>query len=535
MDLAQYVDALRKFWWLVVAGALVGGAYGLHNVRQVVPEYRSSVTFWVITTGTPDAGVSGAVQGDQFAQRRVNSYVALLSQERLAARIAADPRVDLTPPQVSRMIAGRGDLDTVLLTADITSTSRADTELVGEVLAGEFVDLVSELETPPGRPATVQLEVVSGPSVRELAPRTRLMVGFPGLVGTVLGLGVALILQLRDTRVHTEAQVQSITGSRVLGEIPFERRVGSTPLLVDSDPTSKFAESFRQLRTNIQFLNVERESKVLVVTSSVAGDGKSVTAANLAVSLDLTGCRTLVIEADLRRPKAAAHFGVPPRSPGLTDVLAGWATLDGALQPWGGGELAVLPSGRLPPNPSELLGSDPMRRLIGQLRSRFEVIIIDTPPLLPVTDAVVAAGQADGVLLVVRAGKTTRHQIERSISSLGVVDAPLLGVVMTMAPLASRSDYRYESYRTQRINPVGDPLRGQSPPADLVTAPQPGELGQEGADPEVDTAPDGAIRRDTAERADYEIYSAPPESKPGDHGPRRSRSTRLGSPGAGPG
>jgi capsular exopolysaccharide synthesis family protein len=529
MDLAQYVDALRKFWWLVVAGALVGGAYGLNNVRQVVPEYQSSVTFWVVTTGNPDAGVSGAVQGDQFAQRRVNSYVALLSQERLAARIAADPRVDLTPPQVSRMIAGRGDLDTVLLTADISSTSRVHAELVGEVLASEFVELVSELETPPGRPATVQLEVVSGPSVRELAPRTRLMVGFPGLVGAALGLGLALLLQLRDTRVHTEAQVQNITGSRVLGEIPFERRVGSTPLLVDDDPTSKFAESFRQLRTNVQFLSVERESTVLVVTSSVPGDGKSVTAANLAVSLDLTGCRTLVIEADLRRPKAAAHFGVAPGAPGLTDVLAGWATLDDALQPWGGGELVVLPSGRLPPNPSELLGSDPMRRLIRQLRSRFEVIIIDTPPLLPVTDAVVAASRSDGVLLVVRAGKTTRHQIERSMSSLGAVDAPLLGVVMTMAPLASRSDYRYESYRTPRLNSAGDPFRRQSPPADFATAQDAGELGQEGADPEVDTAPDRSVRRDTAERADSEICSTPPGGKSDGHGP--TGSDRSAGPG----
>jgi succinoglycan biosynthesis transport protein ExoP len=218
--------------------------------------------------------------------------------------------------------------------------------------------------------------------------------------------------------------------------------VKDQPLLVDVDPQSLRAESFRQLRTNIQFLDVDDPIKVVVVTSAVAEEGKSVTSANLALAMMATSARVLIIEADLRRPVQSDFFGVE-RAAGLTDVIAGRVDLDDVLQPWGTDGLAILPSGHLPPDPSELLGSAAMSKLLGRLRERFDFIVIDTPPLLPVTDAAVLATQADGVVLVVRYGKTSRHQVSSALRSIRAVGARFLGTVLTMAPSSRSGTYTY--------------------------------------------------------------------------------------------
>jgi capsular exopolysaccharide synthesis family protein len=441
MDLQQYLQAVRKFWWVILIPALLGGAYGAYQTSQAVPKYRASITFFIATTS--DTGVAGAAQGDTFAQRRVNSYVGLLSSDKLAEMVAETADVGLTPAQVRGMIGGRGDLDTVLLTATVTSTSRALAQDVADAVATEFVTFVDSVESSGPNPASVHLRVVSGPSVHEVATRGKLTTAVKAMVGLLLGLGLAVLLELRDNTVRTEEQLRVLEAGPVLGRIPFDRRVRSAPLLVEADQLSTVAEAFRQLRTNLQFIDIARPVQVLVVTSSVADEGKSVTASNLALSLMAANRHVLLIEADLRRPRLADYFEVD-RSIGLTDVIAGQAELDDALHHWVPGGLSVLPSGHLPPNPSELLGSAAMRGLIERLRDRFDMIIIDTPPLLPVTDGAVAAAWADGVVLVVREGKTTRHQVATSVRSLHAVSARLLGVVLTMA--TTRRGSGYESY-----------------------------------------------------------------------------------------
>jgi receptor protein-tyrosine kinase len=253
------------------------------------------------------------------------------------------------------------------------------------------------------------------------------------VVGLVVGLGLAWLLEVRDKTIRSEAQLSALDTVPVLAMIPFDRRLRDAPRVRHLPASSAGIESFRQLRTNLEFIDVNSPVQILVVTSSVAEEGKTTTATNLAAALVAADRKVLIVEADLRRPTLDEYFRVD-RAVGLTDVIVGRGDIDTALQSVGFNGLMLLPSGQLPPNPSELVGSEAMVQLLETLRDRFDMIIINTPPLLPVTDAAVLSAHADGAVVVVRAGKTTRHQLMLAMRSLQAVGARLLGTVLNMAP-----------------------------------------------------------------------------------------------------
>lgn len=468
MDLRQYLKAMRKFWWVILIPAVLGAAFGAFSAARQEPVYQGSVTFFVRTTGEGTA--NGQFAGDQFAQRRVNSYVALLSTERLADRIIEATGLDLTTGQLRGMIGASGDVNTVLLDGTVTSASEEEARTIVEALAVEFVGLVDEVENTSNNGARVSLEVVSGPEVSQVPTRPMLTIALRTFMGLVVGFALALVFELRDTSVRTDEQLQQLGAGPLLGRVPADRRIKDAPLVINEESQSIRAEAYRQLRTNLQFIDLENPVQTLVITSSLPGEGKSNTSANLALTMAAAGHRVLVIEADFRRPRVADLFDVE-RAVGLSDALVGRVALDDVIQPWGSDRLEVLPSGQLPPNPSELLGSDSMARLIERCRSEFDTIIIDTPPLLPVTDAAVVASRADGTLLAIRHGRTSRHQVSMSIRSLEAVGANVLGSVFTMVPMdraSGYSSYQYEPH--ERSEDAGRtiryPMRGRKPRAE---------------------------------------------------------------------
>ncbi|MFW8745217.1 CpsD/CapB family tyrosine-protein kinase, partial [Mesorhizobium japonicum] len=217
------------------------------------------------------------------------------------------------------------------------------------------------------------------------------------------------------------------------------------PLIVHDDPNSARAEAFRSLRTNLQFLDVEGGPRSFVIASAIPEEGKTTTAANLAIAIAQSGARVAVVDADLRRPRLAGYLGLEG-AVGLSDVLIGRVPLTDALQPWGNVPLMVLPAGTRPPNPSELLGSRAMELLLQVLEREFDTVLIDVPPLLPVTDGALLAKQTRGALLLVAAGRVRRDELAGAIRALENVDAHLSGLILTMLPVKGPDAYGRYGY-----------------------------------------------------------------------------------------
>ncbi|WP_337925098.1 polysaccharide biosynthesis tyrosine autokinase [Arthrobacter jiangjiafuii] len=277
------------------------------------------------------------------------------------------------------------------------------------------------------------------------APNTELNILAGLVIGAALGTGWALLKARFDTKVRGEEDLRRITDVPLLGGTAFDTDAQKKPLLTQASHQSPRAESFRQIRTNLQFAGVGTKSKITLVTSSLPGEGKSTTAINIAIAMAQSGKRVVLVDADLRRPSTADYLGIES-SVGLTTALVGTAAVESLLQPWGDDELFVLASGQIPPNPSELLGSGAMSKLLNQLEQDFDAVIVDAPPLIPVTDASVLAQVVGGVVLVVGSSKVKSQDLQKSIELLQLVGANILGVVLNLLPTNGPDAYSYSYY-----------------------------------------------------------------------------------------
>ena len=255
------------------------------------------------------------------------------------------------------------------------------------------------------------------------------------VVGALLGLGAAFFVDYFDQSIKTAEDLDKVgTDLPLLAVIPLEPPPDQRPIAL-SEPDDLAVESYRALRTNVQFLGLERDVKVIQVTSGMPGEGKTTTATNLAVVLAQTGANVVLVDADLRRPRVNQMFSVDGTL-GLTDSLTG-ESIDMTMHPLDE-HFSVMASGRIPPNPSEMLSSRRMAIVIGELRKRFDFIVVDSAPTLAVSDAIALAQHMDGVLVVVQAGRTTIPQVRRTLAALDQVNAPVLGLVLNKA--SDRSD-----------------------------------------------------------------------------------------------
>jgi capsular exopolysaccharide synthesis family protein len=276
------------------------------------------------------------------------------------------------------------------------------------------------------------------------------------LGGLMIGAGAALARHLLDTTVTSADQLTALAEAPNLTTIGYARAVRRRPLTVHELPDAPRAEAFRQLRTNLRFVDLDNHHKVIVVTSPLPAEGTTTTTLNLAIALASGGEKVLVVEADLRRPDAARLLGLAS-TVGLTSVLTYGVPLDQAIQPWRDG-VDLLASGPLPPNPAELLGSMHMAALLAEVGSWYDTVLVDTPPLLPVTDAAAIAPAADGVLLVTRFRKTTREQVAAAVAAISSVSVPLLGTVLNMVPRRGpRACARYHTYYASHPSPERAP------------------------------------------------------------------------------
>jgi succinoglycan biosynthesis transport protein ExoP len=281
-------------------------------------------------------------------------------------------------------------------------------------------------------------------------------------LGLTTGIGLAFLLEGIDNTVRTPEQAQVISGLPSLGMIPLGLKNGAestrkklsvtsskeaVELVTQARPQSQMAESYRALRTSLLLTSLGAPPKVILVTSALPQEGKTTTSINCAIVLAQKGTRVLLIDADLRRPGIHKTLGMGPRN-GLSNVLTGSATLSQAVVRSGLlPTLFVLPAGTPPPNPAELLASSNMKDVLAELREQYDHIVVDTPPTLSVTDAVIMSTRADAVVLVIRSGQTTKQALRRARDILLQVNAKISGVLLNAVDLRSPDYYYYYEYQ----------------------------------------------------------------------------------------
>ncbi|WP_110182319.1 polysaccharide biosynthesis tyrosine autokinase [Nocardioides solisilvae] len=434
MELRDYWRIVQRRWMFILATIAVCLGIAALFTLNATPQYSSTARLFVSTS---QSDTSQAYQGNLFATQRVSSYADLVGGRELAEVVGQ--RLDLDEDQISELpdrVAASVVPETVILSITATDPDARAAQSLAQAYVEELQDLIRELETPSGESrAPVKATVVDDASFNDnpVSPQPVRNYGLAGVLGLLLGLGIAVLREVLDNTVKTTEHATAAGKAPVLGSITFDGQAPKRPLVTSLEPHAPRVEAFRVLRTNMQFVDVDQAGgRVYVVSSSVPGEGKTTTSANLALTMAQTGQKVVVVEADLRRPRLALALGVD-NTIGLTTVLVGKVSLDDALQDHDSG-VTVLPSGAVPPNPSELLQSHAMEELLADLRSRFDLVIIDAPPLLPVTDAALIAAQADGALLIARHGKTTRDQLAHAVDRLEAVGARTVGLVLNMVP-----------------------------------------------------------------------------------------------------
>lgn len=464
MELSDYLRVARAYWVGIFAFLMFGivAAAGWTLIQPKV--YTAEASGYVAAQGATDLGTS--MVGDQLAQSKVKSYLDIGTWRSVAEYAITSLGLATTPEQLVTKVQVTNPTGTVILVVSASAPTPEAARDLAEVWLRGMIAQVNKIESADGQ--TPPVTVIPGDSARlptaPSSPRTTLNLALGALVGLLLGAGYAVVRDRMDRHIRSAEGVESATGLSVVGTLPLEPSLAKGSKLLpqpgDSELRGAWAaltETFRGLRTNLQYMSVDNPPRAIVVTSPLPGDGKSFTAANLAITVAAAGQPVVLVDGDLRRPRIAAMFGLPEGA-GLSDVLAGRAEASEVLMPaHASGNLMVLGAGPIPPNPSEILGSERMRHLVQELSSAA-LVIVDSPPLLPVTDAAVLSTRTDGALLVVNTGKTTYEVLEHALDLLEKANGHPLGIVLNRVPTSGvgvvHYGYRYSGdyYRSpQRV------------------------------------------------------------------------------------
>lgn len=443
-------DVAKKNWLLLIASLVLGafGGVGLASIQP--PLYTSTTQVYVSVDLTVTQSANDLLQGGNAAEQRVRSYLDLVTKSTVLEPVAE--RLGVTRQSLATQVSASSPSRSVLI--DITATDPDPTRArdIADAVSERFRDVVeNEIERPAGSDASsvtlLVTEPAEIPSTRS-SPSLRTNAVIGALVGLLLGLAAAAARMVLDTRIHGAADVESSFAPPVVGSVPFVRDTAERPLIVQHANRGRAAEAFRTLRANLRFLDNGASKRAFVVSSAQQSEGKSTTVTNLAVVLAETGARVALVDGDLRRPRVADIMGLEG-AVGLTDVLIGRFELDDVLQPWGAHALSVLPAGSVPPNPSELLGSAQMQLLVESLTSRFDYVLIDAPPVLPVADATLLGAITNGVLMVAAAKRSKRAELAAALRAFDIADVRCLGVVVTMTRSKKASDGYGSGYYDQ--------------------------------------------------------------------------------------
>jgi non-specific protein-tyrosine kinase len=512
IELRWVFQVVRRWLWLIVGGTLLGAASAFLISSQMPPVYSASVTLLVQSAGSETSGdyrdilaserlastYSRMLKGRPVMEGTISQLEMNESPEELVDKIEVKLIEDtqlirLSVEHSEPVLAAR--LANTVAQVFIAQIRALQDERYADSLASmqeQIVGVSSLIEQTQAAidalatPGTVQdqaelvsletilagyrnthltlqqnyqqMRLTAAQSTHNViiaeqavvpaspTPRRKLHTVLAAVVSGALAIGVSFLLEHLDDTVKTPDDISRTLGLPTLGTIDRLAR-GEEELVVSAHPFSPVAEAYRILCTNIRFSSVDKPIGTLLVTSPNAAEGKSLMLANLAVASARAERNVVAVDADLRRPRLHELFSFDSQQEGLTKALVE-GSVDGRLQPSHVDGLRILPSGRIPPNPAELVGSHRMMELLQKLVQQSDVVLVDSPPVLPVADATMLARVTDGVLLVVYAGKTRREAARRAVDSLRQVGANLVGVALNAVP-TRRSRYYYYRRREE--------------------------------------------------------------------------------------
>jgi receptor protein-tyrosine kinase len=452
MTLKEFGQVLRARWVIIcftIAAAVLGvTAY----TWLATPMYEASTRLFVSTTAASKTPYD-AYQGTLFTEQRVVSYSKLIMGETLAQRTVDKLHLDMSATELQREVKASA-ADTALIDVSVRDPSPVRAREIADAMSDELVVMVGELEAPAQgdkRDARVVVQQHASTPSTPVIPKTTLNFAVAFALGALLGIGLAVLRDRLDTTVRHRRTLEEVTGVGLLANIPLDKDRRRDPAISFARDDSAIAEAFRKLRTNLQFFDIDNTPRFIVVTSPLPGEGKSTTAINIALAFADAGQNVVLVDGDMRQPQLADYFGLVG-SVGLSTVLTGEAALHEVLQTTRYEGLTLVAAGASVPNPSELLGSTAATKILHEMRSHFDYVIVDSSALLPVTDAAVLAAQADGALLIGRFARTKRAQLADAATTLRNVDARILGAIFTMTP-APRSKSFNPSYHGGRPAP----------------------------------------------------------------------------------
>jgi capsular exopolysaccharide synthesis family protein len=443
----DFLVVLRTRWRTVAACALlVLGAAAAYTLT-LTPTYTATARVYFSASGGDSA---------QAQQNRGNAYVLTPQDLNTYVEVLRSPAV-LDPLRQTLGLPPNAPVNlsaSVPPTASVLDITAVDTSAegaarianaVGPVLA-KVAAKFSPLLASAGQTVEATTITPAVPPGSPTTPDVRRNLALGLLAGLAVGVGVAFGRHALDTKVRSEADIRALSDRPMLSSIPMDKNAKGKPLSLVTDPHGVHAEAVRRLRTNLLFVDVTTAKHSFVVTSAMAGEGKTTTVINLAMALADTGARVLLVDGDLRNPSVAKSMGLEG-GVGLTTILLGAATVDDVVQQWRDSSLYVLPAGQIPPNPSEILGSEPMETLFDHLTKEFDYVLVDSPPVLPVIDAIVINKLVGGLLFVVAADRTRKRDLQSAIKALATVDAQAAGFALNMVAGGAADPYRYGYYR----------------------------------------------------------------------------------------
>ncbi|MGB3592776.1 MAG: polysaccharide biosynthesis tyrosine autokinase [Ornithinimicrobium sp.] len=467
MELTDYIRVVRRRWKIIVTTFLMVVAAAVAFTVLTEPEYRAQAELYVSTVSAETP--ADLAQGSNFTQRQVATYADVATTPFVLGPVIEELDLDLTPQQLAGQVTVQAPANTVILQVSVVDGDPALALDVAEAVSGQLVQALADLDqVGQGSTSPIKATIVTPAAVSDqpVSPQPLRNIALAVVLGLLLGVAAALIRDLLDTSIRSEADARALTDIPVLAAITFNKEAARSPRLVMDNPHHAHSEAFRALRTNLQFVNAGDPAQSIVLTSSLPEEGKTTTVAHLALTLAATGQKVCVVEGDLRRPRLLDYLGLEG-AVGLTNVLIGEADLDDMVQGYGDTSLSLLGSGPLPPNPAELLGSDRMRTLIHDLEQRFDIVLIDAPPLLPVTDAAVLASITDGAIVVVGAGIVRNEHLTRTLDRMDQAQGQVLGLILNKlanSGVDAYYDYTVE-YRPDRpAESPAQPSKGESTP-----------------------------------------------------------------------